>query len=703
MDKRSAALDLAKRGFRVFPLVPNGKEPAISRDFSRRATSDEATVREWWTEAVTGDSTNDNIGISTDELLVVDFDDKGETPAMVAEFEQVNGQSYVVATPSGGCHLYYRLPPGVRCGNTHKPTIGKTIDTRSWHGYVVGPGSAINGKQYQWRSDRAPDWIGDLAVTLPRLIDACGAPKERAPIDEGTEWDTPAALAKATDWLKTAAPSAQKGNRGSTAYRVAARCRDHAVSEPTTLSLMTEHWNVDGRVEPPMPADDLATSVDHAYRYATSSPMAPGSEFEAVEIEEPADRSKAAVGPNGSGAETIPEDWPSPTFLNKFDPADLPKRQWIVPGILARTFLTGLIAPSGAGKTQLLAQTCLAIAANRPDIVSAETIAQTAIWCWNQEDDLTELKRRIGAAILHFGIDWDRAPIYLDSGVEKPLILVARDKDGNLRETKYVNKMIKHMRDKGIGVLIIDPLVEFHHADENNNVEMRIVGAALRRIAVEANAAVIVGHHTRKPEGGKSDGFAGSADSGRGASALQGVTRIMFTLYTMGLKDAKEWGIKESERDRYVRLDSAKSNISASALGSRPHWFERTGQLLSLEGDNVGVLKPVVLARTRVEKEERRMGETVAIAAAIAEAMGDVGEGVAVKWRDIEARAAEITSTTIAALRKKTINLPDRTLIDAGPDWQIKIIRQPGAAGNSVKRYAREPIENNDELIKNEE
>lgn len=42
-----AALDLAARGFSVFPLLPIAKAPACRRGY-KDATTNPATIRRWW-------------------------------------------------------------------------------------------------------------------------------------------------------------------------------------------------------------------------------------------------------------------------------------------------------------------------------------------------------------------------------------------------------------------------------------------------------------------------------------------------------------------------------------------------------------------------------------------------------------------------------------------------------------------------------
>ncbi|MEI5528359.1 bifunctional DNA primase/polymerase, partial [Streptomyces brasiliscabiei] len=48
--------------------------------------------------------------------------------------------TYRTRTASGGQHLYFTAPAGVRLGNT-AGTLAPLVDTRAWGGYVVATGS----------------------------------------------------------------------------------------------------------------------------------------------------------------------------------------------------------------------------------------------------------------------------------------------------------------------------------------------------------------------------------------------------------------------------------------------------------------------------------------------------------------------------------------------------------------------------------
>lgn len=181
---RAAAMRAAARGWHVFPTRPGGKEPREGLSWPQVATADLARLaRATWRPG-------ENYGIAAKPsgLVVVDLDrpkpgyelpaawrdepgivDGSDVFAALAERAGCTGwpSTYTVATPSGGRHLYYLAPEGRPIGN--KP-LGPLIDVRgggdSNGGYVVGPGSVLNGRAYEVIDDEGPEplpeWIADL-------------------------------------------------------------------------------------------------------------------------------------------------------------------------------------------------------------------------------------------------------------------------------------------------------------------------------------------------------------------------------------------------------------------------------------------------------------------------------------------------------------------------------------------------------------
>ncbi|MFZ4137190.1 bifunctional DNA primase/polymerase [Streptomyces koyangensis] len=165
----TAALAAAERGWPVFPLRPGGKRPALHPEracpragacagghitWERRATTDPDRIRAAWS---TGDW---NIGLACGpaRLVVVDLDkpkngtDAPDGAANLLALCERAGQplpaTRTVRTASGGTHLYFSAPDGTHLRNT-AGTLGPLIDTRAHGGYVLAPGSVINGRAYR--------------------------------------------------------------------------------------------------------------------------------------------------------------------------------------------------------------------------------------------------------------------------------------------------------------------------------------------------------------------------------------------------------------------------------------------------------------------------------------------------------------------------------------------------------------------------
>lgn len=256
----NAALNLAERGFYVFPCEANGKRPIIS-DWPNKATRDAEQIRRWFA------GTDYNVGVATGRfgedqaLVVVDVDNKGgksgDQSILALELEGYElPASFEQSTPSGGRHIIYTAPEPCRQGVS---VLGTGLDIRSRGGYIVGPGSEIDGRPYRQINGHfdlapAPHWLVD------RLgVDRRSADPVRGPVD-GVDADR--AVRRGIEYLRTA-PVAAQGSRNHDAYKVAAALKDLGCAEDATLGLMAEHWVC----EPPLDHEELSSVVHSAYRY----------------------------------------------------------------------------------------------------------------------------------------------------------------------------------------------------------------------------------------------------------------------------------------------------------------------------------------------------------------------------------------------------------------------------------------------------
>lgn len=164
----------AKRGWRVFPLRPRSKLPAVDR-WEERATCDVERLRAYWES-----HPNAGYGIACGPsgLLVVDLDGKGGANGPGEWFKLRDTHSdpasgtYMVVSPNDGLHNYLEQPEGVQLRNT-AGKLAEGIDTRGHGGYVVGAGTQLDTGTYEAVDPDAPvtpcpAWLVRLLTPKPR-------------------------------------------------------------------------------------------------------------------------------------------------------------------------------------------------------------------------------------------------------------------------------------------------------------------------------------------------------------------------------------------------------------------------------------------------------------------------------------------------------------------------------------------------------
>jgi hypothetical protein len=227
---------LVARGFPVFQLS-DSRRP-IEKGFSEKATT--KLNGEW----------RGNIGVATGgDLLVIDVDVKnGAQGRESLDLLGLPRHTFTVSTPSGGLHLYYRIPAGIW---RNRVNWFPGIDVRGYHGYVIGPGSEKDGKFYEIELD-AP------AADLPAMFwgSLAGRPSAR----KATilpEWvDNEPATAAATAYLVDEAPVLTVGERDDGLIKIANRIMDFGVSPNMAAELIAEHW-LESKCDPTVPFKDV--------------------------------------------------------------------------------------------------------------------------------------------------------------------------------------------------------------------------------------------------------------------------------------------------------------------------------------------------------------------------------------------------------------------------------------------------------------
>jgi hypothetical protein len=561
-SKLDAALAWARRGFRLFPLVANSRRPAV-KAFTLVATTDETRIAEWF-----GGDSDYNIGVDTTGMVVLDVDVKsGKQGLDTFTALGLTWDTLTVRTPSGGYHCYYDGPDS----RLSVEKLGSGLDIRSHHGYVIGPGSVIDGLAYEVAVD-AP--VREVPDAVRRYLEP-PRPKE-ADLVSNVEWDTPANVQACANYLQSAPPAIEGQGGNNRTYETAAYCRDFGVSPATILQLMMDHYSP--RCSPQWTVWEMQQIVSNAWEYGTgaSGKLSPSHVFYGATVPDPPaiEQARGAV------------------FFGNIVPMEMiAPRPWLVSRMLMLRETTMLVAPGGAGKSSFTLALAAHVALGR-DFAGSKAHMAGKVVVYNAEDDQDEMSRRLYAVCAEYALPFDQ--------VKDRIALISRDQLNlkltvNQRPASPNSAHITYLKslcaEPEVVLLALDPLVALHTANEDDNAEMSMIMDLLMDVARETNVSLLVSHHTSK--GSSATENAGSDTAARGAGSIITRCRIALTLYGASKQDCIDYHIKDDERHRFVRLDDAKMQYAARS--GTATWFERVDHKL-YNGDGVGVVRPISLA-----------------------------------------------------------------------------------------------------------
>ncbi len=290
------------------------------------------------------------------------------------------------------------------------------------------------------------------------------------------------------------------------------------------------------------------------------------------------------------------------------------RRPWLYGGRLVRGYVSGTVAAGGVGKSSLTIVEAISMASGVDILKVGEgrmPRKALGVWVWNGEDPLEELDLRVTAACEHHGVPASAlgGRLFLDSGRMKPIKLVTVSGKGVSVDEALVSRLVRGIKARRIDVLIVDPLVSAHYANENDNMQMDLVVKTLGRIAGECGIAIEVVHHTRK---GTGNGAEATVDDARGAGAVINAARNLRVLTPMSKETGERYGVLDYRSYFCVSKDTVKANLTPPL--DSDHWYRMRSHDMGngdpfpadggppIDSDKVGVCEKWALTVPNVDR-----------------------------------------------------------------------------------------------------
>ena len=532
------ALDLAQRGFHVFPLRPNAKEPATPHGHTD-ATTDADTIRQLW--RVYGDECGIGIACAPSGVFVVDIDFRNGGRESINNWEREHGQlpphTLAVSTP-GGVHLYFEAPEGIKL----RGKLCEGVDVK-YQGYVVAPPSIHpSGKPYVWIAG-----ADDLQPAPPHLLAAVEKRAPEVPSSNVSPQFEPASL----ELLNSIRQELAEFKGG--AYEAACRLvNDYALTPEEALPILYDwdasweggprdkEWLI-GRIKSALnyAAGDrgharIATSIAEEFggssdsdplaqlieRFGSLRSESSSAEVDPLELIRAAMEEIKAWRAGGGGQESGPRLW-FESAANLLD-RTFPPTNWLVRGVIPGDGMGAVAGEPKSTKTWAAIELALAVATNTPAFGEFETGPARPVVLFLTEDSLRGSRNRL------------RALVSARKGDARRLLRnvhIECRASANLGDDITLAQLIASVRalpGPPPALLVLDPLRELHTGNEDSSQEMADIMGRLRALRDILGVSVLFVHHSAKTSADVSKRRRGQKM--RGSGAIHGAVDFGFYL-----------------------------------------------------------------------------------------------------------------------------------------------------------------------------
>lgn len=511
----AAALAYAAAGIHVFPVrvaitAGGAKKVGPIARWREASTTSADTIRGWWASGSEWADASIAIDCGKSGLVVVDPDGEDGLTAwgkLVAEHDLP--ATWRAATPGGGEHWYYAENPRRVVGIDSSGKVADHVDVRGLGGFVIAPPSADSRGAYRWL-EGAPGW--PELPTVPDLVtdrmnprndqrkqpEGAAEPRSGAPGGDGDPFDdserrftrdqAEAFVRPHFDALRNA-PVGTINNQlndaavvlghfvpafwpRADAERWLTKALGHTAYDGAT-------WKAGATIASGLDAPGWrAVLVEHSEGDAPLAGLDPLAR-EVARLHLVADAREIFA------AERHARGWTPPVSHGPLTdelalPDDLPR--WRLKNLLGVGHNAVLVAPRKAGKTTMVDNLVSAYVDGGPFLGRFEvTPADAAVAIFNYEVEETQYRRWLRESGI---VNTDRVHVLHLRGQPLPL------KDAQVR-----GWVTRWLRDRGVGLWIVDPYSRAYVGSLDNGNDEAQVGSFLDTLDVikaEAGASELV-------------------------------------------------------------------------------------------------------------------------------------------------------------------------------------------------------------------
>jgi RecA-family ATPase len=367
-------------------------------------------------------------------------------------------------------------------------------------------------------------------------------------------------------------------------------------------------------------------------------------------------------GTPNDGAEAPPPPPPSPPLpfidMSGWDSVAPPARQWLILDHIPLRQVTLLSGAGGIGKSVLTLQLLASTVLRREWVGDLFPKPGAAIYL-GAEDEQDEIHRRLAAILEHYDArfaDLVAGGFRALAFAGKDAVLAEFDRNGRIKVTDLFRSLHAEAVKLQPSAIVIDTVSDVFLGDEIKRDQVRQFGSVMRRLAIDATAAVIIASHP-------------SVSGEKSGTGLSGSTQWHNTVR------ARAYFHRPKSDDDDNDDDDRQPDDGRRELEFKKNQYGRLAKRVELRWSNGLWLPPAALGKAERQTEAERKAEDLFLR--LLQRFDDEGRNVcatkggsfapAVFANEPEAKRAKVGKKTFAAAMSRLFEAKRLRMVTEGP------------------------------------